>query len=85
VVFNGYLLHRSPPNVAKQGPRRALVDHYMSAESLPWTTPPAGVRIASWDYRDVVMVAGTDPYAYKGITNELQPYIRPDHDGGCHR
>jgi hypothetical protein len=86
VVFNGYLLHRSLQNVAKHGPRRALVDHYMSAESLlPWTTPPAGVQIASWDYRDVVMVAGTDPYAYKGITNELQPYIRPDHDGGCHR
>ena len=86
VVFNGYLLHRSLPNITKHGLRRALVNHYMSAESLlPWTTPPAGAQIANWDYRDVVMVAGTDPYAYKGITHELQPYIRPDRDGGCHR
>ena len=37
VFFNGYLLHRSLPNVAKSGYRRALVNHYMSAESmLPW-------------------------------------------------
>jgi hypothetical protein len=43
------------------------------------------VQIASRDYRDVVMVAGTDPHAYKGITHQLQPYIRPDRDGGCHR
>jgi phytanoyl-CoA hydroxylase len=36
--FNGYVLHRSLPNNAKSGFRRALVTHYMSAESLlPWT------------------------------------------------
>ena len=37
VFFNGYLLHRSLPNVTK-GYRRAFANHYMSAESkLPWT------------------------------------------------
>src|SRR3546814_8206279 len=36
VVFDGYLLHRSLLNRSK-GTRRALVYHYMSAESLlPW-------------------------------------------------
>ena len=39
VFFNGYLLHRSLPNRAT-GFRRALVNHYMSAESfLPWHKP----------------------------------------------
>lgn len=37
MFFNGYLLHRSLPNVSK-GYRRAFANHYMSAESkLPWT------------------------------------------------
>ena len=37
VVFNGYLLHRSLPNTGAHGLRQALVNHYMSAESLlPW-------------------------------------------------
>ncbi len=34
VFFNGYTLHRSLPNTAKSGYRRALVNHYMSAQSL---------------------------------------------------
>lgn len=43
VVFDGYLLHRSLPNTGRHGLRRALVNHYMSAESLlPWFLPPAG-------------------------------------------
>jgi phytanoyl-CoA hydroxylase len=37
LVFDGYLLHRSLPNAGQSGMRRALVNHYMSAESLlPW-------------------------------------------------
>ncbi|MEX2606725.1 MAG: hypothetical protein WD708_05220 [Kiritimatiellia bacterium] len=37
----------------------------MSAESLlPWQHQP-GTGIARTDIRDIVMVAGTDPYAFK--------------------
>jgi phytanoyl-CoA hydroxylase len=32
-----------------------------------------------------VMVAGADPYAYKGIVDASAPHIRPDRDGGCDR
>jgi phytanoyl-CoA hydroxylase len=83
VFFNGYLLHRSLPNRAKGGFRRSLVNHYMSAESLlPWgklenTTAALG------DYRDIVMVAGEDPYAYKGVAALAQPHVRADGQGGC--
>jgi len=86
IVFDGYLLHRSLPNTSRRGMRRALVNHYMSAESLlPWRQPPAGTHIAKWDYRDVVLVAGADPYAYKGITDVTDTHVRPDRDGGCGR
>jgi ectoine hydroxylase-related dioxygenase (phytanoyl-CoA dioxygenase family) len=86
VMFNGYLLHRSLPNTARSGLRRALVNHYMSAQSLlPWMRPPADVHVAKWDFRDIVLVAGQDPYAWRGITDTSRPYIRPDKDGGCHR
>jgi len=82
VVFNGYLLHRSLPN-RSGGLRRALVNHYMSAESLlPWF-PPEDRRMALADHRDIVMVAGTDPYAYKGTADLMKPHVRPDGDGGC--
>lgn len=86
LIFNGYLLHRSLPNTGRHGLRRALVNHYMSAQSLlPWREPPEGVHIAKWDYRDVVTIAGTDPYAYRGLADLSQPKIRPDRDGGCER
>src|SRR5215469_5646128 len=53
--FNGYVLHRSLPNRAKAGFRRALVTHYMSARSLlPWTSPGPRDRSAA---RDIVMIA----------------------------
>ena len=35
------------------------------------------------DHRDIVMVAGTDPYAYKGTTDVMRPHVRPDGQGGC--
>jgi ectoine hydroxylase-related dioxygenase (phytanoyl-CoA dioxygenase family) len=86
VLFNGYLLHRSLPNTARSGLRRALVNHYMSAQSLlPWTRPPDDVHVAKWDCRDIVMVAGRDPYAWAGTADISRPYIRPDKNGGCHR
>lgn len=83
VFFNGYLLHRSLPNKATSGFRRALVLHYMSAQSLlPWTNQE-GVPIAKCDDRDVVMVCGTDPYAWKGLRDTHRPHVRPAGEGGC--
>ncbi len=85
VFFNGYLLHRSMPNQAKSGYRRVLVNHYMSAESLlPWRFPTNPAQsLAQHDYRDIVMVAGKDPYAFKGIEQIAFPHIRPNREGGC--
>lgn len=83
VFFNGYTLHRSLPNVTQNGYRRALVNHYMSASSLlPWS-PSQGESIATADFRDIVMVAGEDPYAWKGIIDVNTPMIRPSGEGGC--
>jgi len=86
LVFNGYLLHRSLENSGRHGYRRALANHYMSAESLlPWRPPGEGEWMAIADYRDVVLVAGQDPYAYKGTVDLAKPFSRPDKDGGCDR
>ncbi len=64
VFFNGYLLHRSKRN-RTSGSRRALVNHYMSSQSLlPWgktTEPSTGLE----DNRHVVQVVGADPYTWK--------------------
>lgn len=79
VFFNGYLLHRSLPNNSKNSFRRALANHYMSAESfLPWNWD--GRLAPTEDNRDVLMVAGVDPYAkWKPVVNNLTyPYIRAD-------
>jgi phytanoyl-CoA hydroxylase len=86
LIFNGYLLHRSLENSGRHGYRRALANHYMSAESLlPWRPPREGEHMGMVDYRDIVMVAGEDPYAYKGTDEIAKPYSRPDMDGGCDR
>lgn len=83
VFFNGYLLHRSLPNKASTGFRRVLVNHYMSAESLlPWRAQE-GVGPARSDHRDIVMVAGEDPYEYKGIVDGARPHVRASGEGGC--
>jgi hypothetical protein len=66
VFFNGYLLHRSRKN-RSQVYRRVLVNHYMNAWSrLPWQLRE-GETAARADYRDIVMVHGQDPYAWKGL------------------
>jgi phytanoyl-CoA hydroxylase len=84
VFFNGYLLHRSLPNYAPDGFRRSLVNHYMSAESLlPWVGFEPGTSVATADYRDIVMVAGVDPYAWKGIEQHAGAHVRPSGEGGC--
>jgi ectoine hydroxylase-related dioxygenase (phytanoyl-CoA dioxygenase family) len=86
VLFSGYLLHMSLPNSGRHGLRRALVNHYMSAESpLPWFLPPQGSTMGRADHRDIVLVAGTDPYAYKGTVDVMRPHVRPDGQGGCIR
>jgi phytanoyl-CoA hydroxylase len=65
VFFNGYLLHRSFKN-RSQTFRRVLVNHYCNAWSLlPWSIKE-GERPATADRRNVIPVAGTDPYAWKG-------------------
>jgi phytanoyl-CoA hydroxylase len=80
VFFNGYLLHRSLPNYATSGYRRVLVNHYMSAESLlPWGDENG----ATGDYRDIVMVAGSDPYYFKGLEERAFAHVRPSGEGGC--
>lgn len=84
VAFNGYLLHRSLPNRAESGFRRALVNHYMSAESLlPWIWPSEPTGLAQHDHRDIVMVCGKDPYAAQGTKDVMEPHVRPDGEGGC--
>jgi ectoine hydroxylase-related dioxygenase (phytanoyl-CoA dioxygenase family) len=84
VFFNGYLLHRSLPNRAASGFRRSLVNHYMSAESLlPWKRPEDKTAMALADYRDIVMVAGQDPFSYKGTENIATAFVRSDGQGGC--
>ncbi len=86
VIFNGYLLHRSLPNTSPGSLRRAVVNHYMSAQSLlPWRPPREGEHMAMVDDRDIIMVAGEDPYAYKGVEERHRTYVRPDREGGCER
>jgi len=86
LVFDGYLLHRSLPNTGRHGMRRALVNHYMSAESLlPWFPPREREPMGTTDHRDILLVAGEDPYAFKGTVDLMRPHIRPDGEGGCIR
>jgi phytanoyl-CoA hydroxylase len=75
VLFDGYLLHRSLPNRRATGFRRALVNHYMSAQSmLPWDWD--GRLAPTRDMRDVELVAGVDPYAYKGTVDLTHALVR---------
>lgn len=77
VFFNGYTLHSSRRNKTTDCFRTALVNHYMSAESmLPWDQD--GKLPPTEDLRDIILVAGEDPYAWKGITDVNQPYLRPE-------
>ena len=77
VFFNGYTLHSSLRNKTQGNFRTALVNHYMSAESmLPWDQD--GKLETTEDLRDIVLVAGLDPYAYKGTVDANKPYLRPE-------
>jgi ectoine hydroxylase-related dioxygenase (phytanoyl-CoA dioxygenase family) len=78
VFFHGYLLHKSLKNRRPAGFRRALVSHYMSAESLlPWWKS-GGEAPPTHDNRDIVLVAGSDPYAWKGTEERNHPYVRAE-------
>ncbi len=78
--FNGYVLHRSLPNRAPAGFRRALVTHYMNACSmLPWNIGAPGA--SRDDFRDIVMIAGEDPYAWRGTEEVMIPFVRPEDPG----
>lgn len=71
VFFNGYLLHRSRRNRSKVY-RRVLVNHYMNAWSLlPWSLKE-GENVANADRRNIIPVAGVDPYAWKGYEANTQ-------------
>jgi ectoine hydroxylase-related dioxygenase (phytanoyl-CoA dioxygenase family) len=86
IVFNGYLLHRSLPNRTVGSFRRVLANHYMSAESLlPWSNNGRlGDKMAAMaDFRDIVLIAGKDPYAWKGIESVMRPHVRREKEGGC--
>lgn len=77
VFFNGYTLHSSQRNKTDNCFRTALVNHYMSAESmLPWDQD--GHLPPTEDLRDIVLVAGKDPYEWKGIQDANRPYLRPE-------
>ena len=48
----------------------------MSATSLlPWAM---GAPRAREDVRDIVMIAGNDPYAWRGLEEIAMHYVRPD-------
>ena len=85
LIFNGYLLHRSLPNSAPAGSyRRCLTCHYMSAETLvPMYPASKNQNMGTHDMRDIVMVAGVDPYAWKGYASLTRPHVRPTGEGGC--
>lgn len=77
VFFNGYTLHSSMSNKTTDCFRTALVNHYMSAESmLPWDQD--GHLPPTEDLRDIVLVAGKDPYEWKGTVDLNKPYLRPE-------
>lgn len=77
VFFNGYTLHSSKRNKTNDCFRTALVNHYMSAESmLPWDQD--GKLTSTEDLRDIVMIAGNDPYSWKGVQDANKPYLRPE-------
>lgn len=77
VFFNGYTLHSSLSNKTKGAFRSVLVNHYMSADSmLPWDQD--GKIPLTEDLRDIVHVAGRDPYAWKGTVDVNRPYLRPE-------
>ena len=79
IFFNGYLVHGSLPYKARTGSRRAITFGYMSAESwFPWDWN--GMLEKTHDNRDITMVCGTDPHAYKGTQDLVHTWVDQRHD-----
>ncbi len=76
LAFDGYLIHGSHPNRTRDGFRRSLLYVYANAETQVLFDPSTYQPTAD-DYRDIVMIAGTDPYAWKGTARKGEPYLRP--------
>jgi hypothetical protein len=77
VFFNGYLLHGSFPNRSSACFRRSLLFVYASAATpMAWHPTDVSKASALSDYRDIVMVAGEDPYAWKGTPDIGRAYVR---------
>jgi phytanoyl-CoA hydroxylase len=75
VFFDGYLLHSSYPNRRQDGFRRSLLNVYCSAHST-LAFDPTSYQPSTNDYRDIVLVAGSDPYAWKGTARLGKPFVR---------
>lgn len=75
IAFDGYLIHGSHPNRTVDGFRRALLYVYANAETQVLFDPSTYQPTAE-DYRDIVMVSGRDPYAWKGTARKGEPYLR---------
>ncbi len=77
VFFNGYTLHSSQSNKDRRLFSHGTGESLYECESmLPWDQD--GKLAPTEDLRDIVMVAGKDPYAYKGIVDANKPYLRPE-------
>ena len=63
----------APKGAVRSRPRRRPTGE---APPLPYHLQTRGV---GW------LVAGTDPYAYKGTVDVMRPHVRPDGRGGCVR
>lgn len=76
LFFDGYLVHGSFPNRSQDRTRRALLYVYADAAS-PVMFDPTTYQPTAQDYRDIVMVSGRDPYAWRGTARRGEPYLRP--------
>lgn len=77
VFFDGYLIHGSFPNRSAGSTRRALLYVYASA-ATPVLFDPTDYHPTTTDYPDIVMVAGSDPYAaWSPRRRHGEPYLRP--------
>jgi len=52
---------------------------------LDETSKGGNRTVAKADVRDIVMIAGRDPYAFMGINDFQQPHVRATGEGGCVR
>ena len=56
---------------------------YERLNSILEQMPEEGEHMATADYRDIVLIAGSDPYSWKGIVDRAKPSVRPSGEGGC--